>query len=376
MARPAGKQNEIVQSIRTAIIKGRHGPGERLETREEIVRRFGASPATVQAAFDQLIRMGFARAQVANGTFVTDHPPHLHQYALAFYGHPHDSSRPQLWSRFYEALAAAAEAITHKGPAKILMFHDINGHRDSQDYHALVGLVRQECLAGIIFAASPHELVGTELLAVKELPRVGVMDNPWKPSMGMDYAVTTDSTGLIKRAIDLLASRGRKRLACLMRGMVTGSGGGAGPRQKLVEQIEHCAAAAGMSLESFHVQFVDPFDGDGVRRCVGLLFHSRPAERPDALLVGDDHLLDSAQGGLLDAGLSIPNDVEVASHWNFPRRLQRVTPVHLVGFDAGEILRRCMDTVDQLRRGRKPPSRRVIPAVTEEELAIEPQLVL
>src|SRR5262245_24538533 len=82
--RPAVKRSESVGALRQDLIKGRYAPGTRLPTRADLIDRFDASAMTVQTAVDRLKKDGFVIARGRQGTFVADHPPHLHRYGLVF----------------------------------------------------------------------------------------------------------------------------------------------------------------------------------------------------------------------------------------------------------------------------------------------------
>ena len=73
--------------------------------------------------------------------------------------------------------------------------------------------------------------------------------------------------------------------------------------------------------------------------------------RPDALIILDDVLVESATAALAQCGVRCPQDLLVVAHANFPN----VTPSHVVasrvGFDVRQVLRTCLDVIDRRRRG-------------------------
>src|SRR3954467_7543296 len=94
----AFKTGPILSTLRGRMLAGELRPGDRLPTRADLERSFGASRATIQQVFDRLAEDGFVTADGRNGTTVASHPPHLHRIALvAPWTTPEDS-------RFWMAL--------------------------------------------------------------------------------------------------------------------------------------------------------------------------------------------------------------------------------------------------------------------------------
>jgi hypothetical protein len=96
--------------------------------------------------------------------------------------------------------------------------------------------------------------------------------------------------------------------------------------------------------------------------------HANQSVRPDGLIIADDNFVEAASGGLIRAGVRVPEDVEVVAHCNFPWPTPSVLPVKRLGFSARQVLRECINSVDAQRRGEaiKPPI--AIPALFEEEV--------
>src|SRR5689334_17414305 len=108
--RARGRRDAIMHTLRREIIEGRFSPGATLPTRSDLIERFTASPVTIQAAMDQLVRDGFVVSRGRNGTFAADYPPHLHHYGLSF---SHDPMNPEaiVKSPFWRALAQQATRL-------------------------------------------------------------------------------------------------------------------------------------------------------------------------------------------------------------------------------------------------------------------------
>jgi hypothetical protein len=77
-----------------------------------------------------------------------------------------------VWSRFYQALQEAAERFNCKGPRKVKIYLDCNGRSDSEGFQQLLRDVAAHTLAGVMFAFTPYDLVGTSILETARIPRV------------------------------------------------------------------------------------------------------------------------------------------------------------------------------------------------------------
>ena len=84
------------------------------------------------------------------------------------------------------------------------------------------------------------------------------------------------------------------------------------------------------------VHHIDPKTDMSARPIAELLMSLSKRDRPDALLVHDDHLLQKVAEGLHDNGVSVPRDLDVVSLANFPRALGAAVSVTYVGPDMRE----------------------------------------
>ena len=92
-------------------------------------------------------------------------------------------------------------------------------------------------------------------------------------------------------------------------------------------------------------------------------------ERPDALIIRDDNLVEHATAGLGAAGVRVPDDLERRR----PRELSladaHAVPVCRLGYDIRQLFEICIEGVEGLRRGEHVPRLTHLPALFEEELA-------
>ena len=353
--RPPVSKGEIVLAIRRRITSGEWGPGRRLPTHRELRRELSANIVTVGRAIDSLRLDGFLDTQGRRGTFVSMHPPHLSRYALVFASHPLEPN----WTRQWEALAKEAATLHHDRPVEISVYYDVDVDRrgTSGDFERLTEDVLAHRLAGLVFASHPWVVAKTPILDEPGIPRVALM-NPDTDYPSVAAVVFGDT--LIERALDYLVAQGRKRLAVLTVPMKAA---------EHTQRIRRQAAARGLETRPYWIQSVGTGTPHSTQAIVHLMMRDGQVDRPDALLVTDDNLVEYATAGLVDAGVRVPTDMDVVVHCNFPWPTPSLVPVRRIGYDAAQMLRACLDIADVQRHGAPVPSPRTIPPLFEDELA-------
>lgn len=350
VGRPADLRNEIARELRRQIVAGALAPGCRLPTRVEIESRFSASPFTVQRALENLRADGFITVNGRQGTYVAAHPPHLGNFALVFPGDPGGASRKRFW------MALGREAANYPLPAEqaLRVFHNIDGARGNPAYEELLYDVLAHRVAGLIFAAAPHRLQSTPILDEPGIPRVGIQSGQADTKYPV---VVPDSHSFFARAFDHLKQRGCRRVACIT----------APHRDGVMAQMRQLALGAGLQSPLYWWQSISPAWPEAARNCAHLLFNAGQAERPDALIIGDDHLVEHAMLGLVDAGVREPGELRIVAHCNFPYAMPCPLPCTWLGFDARAVLQACINAITAQRRGGEPPALTRIPAIFEHE---------
>jgi DNA-binding LacI/PurR family transcriptional regulator len=345
--RPPLKQNHIEQALRQRIVDGGIVPGGQLPRRVDLEEEFQVSRDTIQRVFDQLQSDGFIRANGRGGTFVVERPPHLHRLALVFPEAVAD------WPAFWHALERQAAIVSAGGELAITSVPDVKAHPDNPGFNQMRDDVRALRLAGIILAAQPGDLVGTGILGEPRIPCVSIMSGPALPGVPALYP---DQQSFVDRAFDWLLARGRRRI-----GVLTVPGF---PN----EVIRAAFAQRGLASDPRWFQCVGASMAEWSRNCIHLLLSLPAVERPDALVITDDNLVEHAMAGVIAAGLSVGDELAIVGHCNFPWPTPSLLPIRRLGFDAREVLRTCLDLVLAQRAGQRPRTETLIPARFEDEL--------
>jgi DNA-binding LacI/PurR family transcriptional regulator len=296
---------------------------------------------------------GFVEMQRRRGTFVARHLPHASRYALAFpWGESHGPSQ------FFKAIRKEAEKL-QRPERRLSLFFNVDGDANAEDFRDLATQVEDHCLAGLIFTYHPHHLIGWPILETKGVPRVAIISSPNFPGIP---AVGTDGWGFLDKALDRVVARGRRRVAAITLAH------DAPQQDKFAARFAAALAARGLVSHPWWVQgasFETPRWAGNVAQ---VLMAAAPTERPDALLIMDDNLVEHATAGLAEYGVRVPADVEVIAHTNFPWPTPSAVPATRLGFDIGKLVATCLELIDQQRRGEATPELTLIPALFEEEL--------
>ena len=349
--RACTRLSAVHASIREGIVTGEYGPGRRLPTRVELEKKYGVSWLTVQQAVGQLEQEGFVASRGRVGTFVTDYPPHLCRYGFVY-------STPQTpytnWSLFWLALQREVRAHNGVDGRTVLEYYHDHAQPESGNYQRLLGNCREHLLAGLIFVTPPHGLEQSPLLTDPNIKRAGIMLEPHEgiPTLSCDFPE------FYRRAFTHFAQRGKWRLAMIL---------GEGNHDKPVMPWTKDLKASGLTTRPEWVHHLYLGAGYTARSIVQLLMSAAPEERPDALLVSDDNLVEGVLSGLATARGGAGQEVEVVAHWNFPNRVPRIMPVTYLGFDCGQIVRSCLECIDRQRAGEPVSPRSLIAPIFESE---------
>ncbi len=348
VTRPPVKQQQIEQALRLRMIDGPLLPGAQLPRRDELQDEFKVSRDTIQRVFDHLSADGFIVANGRGGTFVVERPPHLHRFALVF------NEPVTRWSRFWHALHHEASALSQGGEREIVCFTALAPHAGNRAFEQLRHDVRALRLAGIILASPPHDLTGDPVLAEPRIPCVSIMMGPPLPGLP---AIYPDHGSFIERSLNWLKARGRSRVAVLTTPSFPN------------EYVRIAMAKRGMSTDPRWFQGVSPDAAEWARNCVHLLMSGPAEQRPEALLITDDNLVEHAMSGVAAAELRVPQHLDVVGHCNFPWPTPSMIPIRRLGFNAREVLDGCLAIIADQRAGRQPRMETLVTARFEDEVA-------
>jgi len=191
------------------------------------------------------------------------------------------------------------------------------------------------------------------------IARVAIMGD--RDDMPAIPHIELDGASFMNKAMDALARQGKKRVAVILTPPLSTS-------RTWNEQFEAALARNNMETRPYWRIEANQTVPRTTRACAQLLMMLPPAERPNALLVADDNLVEQATTGLIDSGVKVPRDIAVVAHCNFPWPTPSAVPVSRLGYDAREVLRACISVIDQQRLNEASPHITKINAVFEDEI--------
>jgi DNA-binding LacI/PurR family transcriptional regulator len=340
----------IARLLRERIVKGRWQAGQRLPTHRELEEEFRTSSVTVQNALNLLQKHEFVRTAGRQGSFVTDHPPHLYTYGIVF---------PPIETRYFNALRSAARVVFNSGSRRLRVYESVANQPAHPKNLKVLDDVAHHRVAGLVMTWACHEFLDSLLYNPKcDVPRVSLHDPTVRSGMPL---VILDYEAFFDRAVERLAAEGRRKIACI------GIGSDGAP---FVES--HAALKRrGLEIRRYWHLSVAPNCYPAARTGTHLLMSLAPADRPDAFIIADDNLTEHAQAGLIDAGINVPQDLSIITHCNWPEPPVSIFPMTRLGFDITAMMRTCADLIDHQRRGMTPPERVIVKPLSEEEINVE-----
>ncbi|MEM1211557.1 MAG: GntR family transcriptional regulator [Planctomycetota bacterium] len=350
----------VANGLRGRILAGDWQPGAQLPTWSTLETDFNVARTTLAKAVRQLKRDGFVYSRSTRGMYVSDHPPHLCRYALAFRHHPQEPG----WLRFWWALANQATAWNAQdtqaddAPApdspshsRIVPFFGVAGPEDNANHQKLLKEVEADRLAGIIFVGHPPE-ISPKLLEHPWLAKVAITTSPACHHLPR---VFPDRQSFVDRSLEHLSQQRAQRVAVLTNG------------HPGFDAYDAAIADAGLQSQPHFRVAASLADPNSAKHIVQLLLDRPADQRPDALIITDDNLVESALAGVLASGLSMPQDLRVVAHCNWPIETRTRLPITRLGFDAAAVLRTAMQRVEALRHDRSVPDATPVPAVFEDQ---------
>ena len=140
---------------------------------------------------------------------------------------------------------------------------------------------------------------------------------------------------------------------------------------------EFFAAAAQRGLQSrpyWDIPYAHPYRYNGIEvtylqnlRTIAHLLFKDPHDRPDALLLCDSIYTDFTLAGLLNAGISIADDVDVIAHGNYPLACPDTQPIQRLGYSIPQLLEWCIKHLDRPASGPPAPELCLFPPLFAEE---------
>jgi DNA-binding LacI/PurR family transcriptional regulator len=296
-----------------------------------------ASRVTIQKALDRLQKDGYVVAQRRLGTFVSENPPHLSRFGLAFSVNPEANPAAAPLCR---ALYHAVQRFNAASTDRFECYFNISPHDATPERERLVDDVINDRLAGLIATDFDTLDVVDALRQNHDFPALRFVGGPSRENIS---EVLPNQWPILTRGLDYLAGQGCWRVGVL--GILQA------PYQ--FEQVCPEVERRGMEIKRHWLQLIHQSGAESARQVAHLMMHADPACRPDGLIIANAHLVSQATTGLVLAGVRVPDELEVVAHCVRPWPVESSTPVTWIGFQAEDFLTHALNTIRDWRAGHR-----------------------
>ncbi len=335
---PSRKAEQIVRVLRDEILAGKRARGAKLPTYDALMEQFQVTRPTIARVLNALRGEGLVTVNGTRGVFVAKIFPHHNRYLWVTSEQPGSLE----WTTFLATILDLIERGETGIPGEVIALVGVDGRANNPEYQRLCEAVQHGSVAGLLLMNSATVYL-LPVLQQPGIPRVAI----WAP-LPHAALLRLDFNGLIYRACLRVREKGR-RIAVLSPHLPNL----AVAQQRLVE--------LGVKNEELWALHVAPV---GCERIAELLF-ARP-DRPEAVFITDDNLVEPFLAGLRRAKVKPGRDVYVLAHCNWPHPIGAGEGVEHIGFDVREVLCSAKECIDAERAGEPSPGRVVRPRFSNE----------
>ncbi len=335
---PSRKAEKIVEVLRREILSGLRAPGEKLPTYDALIEQFAVTRPTVARVLRELRKEGLIEVNGTRRISVASSFPHHTRYLWVTSEQPGSLE----WTCFMATILDLIERKETGIDGEVIPLVGVDGRANNPEYQSLCDAVNHGSVAGL-FLMNSATVYLLPILQAGGLPRVAI----WAP---LPHAGLTrlDVDALLDRAAARLRKRGR-RVAVIS------------PHAHNLERAQRALAKEGFPKDRIWALQAAPV---GCEQMTELLFDR--TDRPDAVFITDDNLVQPFLTGLKRAKRKAGKDVYVLAHCNWPRPVGLADGVEHIGFDVREVLMLAKECIDAQRAGEGSPLRVVPPRFASE----------
>ena len=321
----------LAETLREQIISGKILPGQRIPNFDKLASEYSLGRCTVKVAIKELQTDGFLKASVRIGTFVESRLPNQRRYGLVI--REHDGLNHKRNSLSHMALLRAVDYMNKNktDDIEIVVYHiseDVIRHK-RKDYDQLLIDVKHRTLGGLIISDWSNQDF-RQVVKASKIPVVLTI-----PSEYSDVDLSNvlcfmryDHAGMITTAIQQLAENGIKRAALI--------------DYRFARERINDFKDEKYGLECHPDWCLNTHDSfEQAEVYVNLFFQGHP--HPEAIIVGDDHLIKFVVRAINNLNLPKGKKPELYSFCNYPVIPQVDYPVTFIGINAYTFMENAMN---------------------------------
>lgn len=346
------KHPRIDQHIRGQIVSGKWTAGVQIPTYDQLEVQFSVSRVTVMEAIMRLKADGFLISGGPRGVFVADVLPHIHNIGVVF---KDDPENPASWSSFSHYVLEATRRVMQDRPGKIITYHGVRNSSPSEGYQMLLADLKAHRLGNLLLVHTGGQLMKTAVMEQKNIARVMIAATQPVPNVPSIYI---DPLDFINKSLAHLKQQNVKRVAILI-------GGDGDPANPVFTTWRDRIAAHGMITQERWFQHVSLSHKRWANNITQAVLSAPADQRPDGMIITDDHYVEFATAGVLASQLSKTVPLHIVAYTNFPWPTSAAVPVTRMGLDVPALVRESFKLFDDQRAGQACPPAIRLPVITQ-----------
>ncbi|MFZ2655535.1 MAG: GntR family transcriptional regulator [Victivallales bacterium] len=315
---------KIAEDMKTDILSGAC-KGNRLPRREELCVRYNATRSTLQNAIDILIEQGLLGTYGRNGTQIRKELARSLTFGIAV------QAKNVQEDSLFRMMETAVEALSKSKGFKFKLYYGIMDAPEAGDTKKLLADIDGHVLGGLVLFWPSREMFMR--FHRPYLPIICTSED--MQFKNCEY-VSFDFKSLVSLLLDKCEESGLKRIALLanteLEAIYIEYFRAEAKRRRFFTRedwiIAGCLCIKARPWIERNVQF--------------MLEHSMDAP-PEAIVVLNEQLADSAVKGISNTRLKLNRDIRIFSHCNFFEKPSRAEYVR-VGYDIGKLVEEYADT--------------------------------
>jgi DNA-binding LacI/PurR family transcriptional regulator len=278
--------------------------GERLENDRVLSEVFGVSRVTLRAAMLDLVKDGYVERKVGSGSYVLDKAARKF-VAIALPDYVFTSNRDPFPNHAFLSLL---DVLNHEGlPYKLFVFRwELHWPKQShvENSGLAAALEKDEVLALININIGISGNWAQSILD-RNIPVIGLTTDE-----NTAYRVQARTVDSVRYAVRYLTNFGCSRIGLL-------SWSHPGRVNDTLNAFQDELSRMELAYYPEWVRSdVDPAHEALAWRAFRDIWGARTDEKPDALIVTDDRLFSGVTSTVLEAGIRVPRDLQIVTHWN------------------------------------------------------------